>query len=196
MLIGIAIFLLFVIVLLAIPVTLTFQVSRQQVFRARMTLKWAFGLVRVRIPLSNKLPSSSQTEAASRNIHRATRHSTRSGSLFTLIRQRAFRRRILTFVSDLWHAVDKRNIHLRVRLGLGDPADTGQLWAVVGPVAAILANVKEARLEIEPEFMETVFELHSSGTIRLIPLQIITLVLVLLLSPSVWHGIRQMRNAV
>ena len=98
-------------------------------------------------------------------------------------------------MSDFWHAVRKRHVSLHIRIGLGDPADTGQLWAVVGPVAGVLATIQEASIEIEPEFFDTTFELDGSGNIRLIPLQMIYLIVALLLSPAVWQGISKMRTA-
>lgn len=84
---------------------------------------------------------------------------------------------------------------VRIRLGLGDPADTGQLWGLLGPVAALLSNLQGARLELEPEFMDAVFELEGSGTIRFVPLQLLVLVAALMLSPSIWQGVRFMRQA-
>lgn len=101
---------------------------------------------------------------------------------------------MLRFGADLWHALRKRDIKLHLRLGLGDPADTGQLWAVVGPLAAMLAGVKDVEVEIEPEFLDAVFELESRGTLRLIPLQILWLAVALLFSPGLWRGIRLMRS--
>jgi len=191
---GIALFLLLVIALLAIPVAVMFQVSRRQAFQGHITLKWAFGLVRVRIPLSEATHPSPDIVKRPRKISRPKRKRTNRATPFSLLKQRAFLRRILKFISDLWHAIQKRNVILHIRLGLGDPADTGQLWAIIGPIAGMLANVKEARLEIEPEFMDAVFELDGSGTIQLIPLQIIYLALALFLSPPVWRGIKQMRT--
>ncbi len=83
---------------------------------------------------------------------------------------------------------------MRIRIGLGDPADTGQLWSIVGPVAGILANSKEVVLEIEPEFFDATFELDGSGNIGIVPLQLIYLIFGVLLSPSVWQGVKQMRK--
>ena len=84
---------------------------------------------------------------------------------------------------------------MRLRIGLDDPADTGRLWALVGPVSGLLANIHEVSIEIEPEFFETIIELNSNGTIRVIPLQIIFLTAALLLSPPFWQGMQQMRKA-
>ncbi|MDH3421220.1 MAG: DUF2953 domain-containing protein, partial [Gammaproteobacteria bacterium] len=112
---------------------------------------------------------------------------------FAAIRSKAFRRRIIRFVSDLWHAIDKKNIGVRIRIGLGDPPDTGQLWAIVGPIAAALASAHEASIKVEPEFLGATLEMDSSGSIRLIPLRIIYLTIALLLSPTVWQGLSRMR---
>ncbi|MDH3560532.1 MAG: DUF2953 domain-containing protein, partial [Gammaproteobacteria bacterium] len=108
-------------------------------------------------------------------------------------RQKSFRRRVTRFIRDVWHAIHKRDVRLNVRIGLGDPADTGQLWAVVGPVAGILSTAREATVGIVPDFVEETFELDSRGNLRLIPLQMLYLAAGLLLSPSIWQGLKQMR---
>ncbi len=195
MLTGVMAFLMLLIALLAIPLTLTFQVSWQQVFQNDFKLQWAFGLVRVRIrSFQPKVPSLGDEELE-QGIRRFERLSGKKQNVFAVVRQKNIRRRIIRFIIDLWHAVHKKNVSLRVRVGLGDPADTGRLWAIFGPVAGILTNVKEASIKIEPEFFDTTFELDSSGSIRVIPLQMIYLTVALLLSPTVWQGIRQMRIA-
>ncbi|MDH3508770.1 MAG: DUF2953 domain-containing protein, partial [Gammaproteobacteria bacterium] len=98
------------------------------------------------------------------------------------------------FARDLWGAVRKQSILLRLRIGLGDPADTGRLWAIVGPVAGMLTAVRDATIEIEPEFFDPAFELDTSGSIRVVPLHIVYLVVSLMFSPSVWRGVKIMRS--
>ena len=100
---------------------------------------------------------------------------------------------MLRFLRDIWQSIRKQNLTLRVRIGLDDPADTGRLWAVVGPIAGMLTMVKDASIEIAPEFTDAVFELDSSGKIRVVPLQMIYLAFGLLLSPSFWRGLKQIR---
>lgn len=193
MLTGVVAFLL-LIVLLAIPITLTFQVSLRQAFQGHIKLQWLFGLVRVRLPLFQSKGLSLEGKELKQKISRFERPPRKKKDFFAVIRQKAFRRRINRFIRDFWRAVHKRNVSLRIRIGLGDPADTGQLWAIAGPVAGMLANVQEASIEIEPEFFDTTFELDGSGNIRLIPLQIIYLTVGLLLSPPVWQGLKQMKR--
>ncbi len=195
MLTGAVAFLLLLIALLAIPITLTFQVSWQQTLQGNIKLRWLFGLVRVALSSFNSNePSPASEKPAQKNI-RFERSPRKNSNLFAAIWQNTFRRRIIRFIGDVFHAVHKKDVRLYVRIGLGDPADTGRLWAIVGPVTGLLANIQEASIEIEPEFFDTTFELDSSGNIRLIPVQLIYLAVGLLLSPSVWRGMKQMRVA-
>ena len=100
---------------------------------------------------------------------------------------------MIRFFSDLWTAVRKTNVRLFIRLGLGDPADTGRLWAAVGPLNALLGGMQGVTIMMEPEFLESTFELDSSGTIHLVPLQLTYVALALLLSPAFWRGLILMR---
>jgi hypothetical protein len=194
MLSGIVVFLLVVIVLLAVPVTLTYRVTWQRSFQAEMTLQWLFGLVSVQLPSSSSGKTSSERKSVLQNKSEKSPAS-RKASPMAALRQKAFRQRLLKLIRDVWHAVHKQHVNLRVRVGLGDPADTGQLWAVVGPLSGMLATVQDASIEIEPEFVDSVFELDSSGNVRIIPLQLLYLAFGLLLSPTFWRGVAQMRNA-
>ena len=110
------------------------------------------------------------------------------------LRQKSFRQRILRFGRDIWRALRKRNLYLRIRVGLGDPAETGQLWALFGPLSGLLVNIEDASIALEPEFIDAVFELDSSGKISVIPLQLLYLVLGLLCSPPFWRGMQKMRQ--
>ena len=194
MLTAIAVLMLILIALLAIPLTLKYELSWRQAFRANIRLLWMFGLVRIRLsPTETGTPEAAPATTA-RKITNKQSSSGKSNPM-AAIRHKQFRQRIIRFLRDLWRAIHKQHVKLRIRIGLGDPADTGQLWAIAGPVSGILASVQDASIEIEPEFIDTVFEMDSSGNIRIIPLQIIYLTARLLLSPAIWQGINQMRKA-
>ena len=192
MLIGTAICLVSIAVLLAVPVTLSYQLSRRQALEATVKLRWMFGLVRLELPLTPRRPAASKRGSGTRR-KRQDEATGRGKNAIAVIRHHAFRKRLVRFLRDVWGAVHMQGLRLRVRIGLGDPADTGQLWAVMGPLSGILATIQSASIEIEPEFVDPVFELDSSGTIHLVPLRMIYLGLGLAASPSFWQGIRKMR---
>ena len=187
--------LLALIALLAVPVTFSYRLNWQRKFEGEVNLCWLFGLVRVRLapPRRRRLAAAKkQIEEADEAEAKPKRKKLRP---LAALRQEAFRRRLLRFVRDLWRAVRKRDLALRIRVGLGDPADTGQLWALLGPLSGLLANLENASVEIEAEFIDAVFEVDSHGNISVVPLQLIYLVLGLLCSPPFWRGMRRMRAA-
>lgn len=194
MLTGLVVVLLLLIALLAIPLTLTYRVSWPQGSSNDTRLLWAFGLVRVRIPSRQSRIAMAKSDEAEQHAVSVERSSNKKPNVLAALRRKAFRGRIKRFARDMWRAIQKENVILRLRVGLGDPADTGQLWAIFGPLAGAIAHVRELAIDIEPDFFDTTLELDSSGSIRVIPLQMIWLTLGLLLSPPVWRGLREMRR--
>jgi len=193
-LIGTVIFLSLIVILLAMPVTLTYQFSWKETPSADLRLNWAFGLVRADVSPDLAKPGPDKPEATRKKGARRGK-STGKKNFMAAIRQAPFRRRMLRFVTDLWRTIHKKNVQLLVRLGLGDPAETGQLWAVLGPLSGMLARLRDIRVTIEPDFLDATLEVDSSGTIRMIPLQVAVIVFGLLFSPSIWRGIMSMRRA-
>jgi hypothetical protein len=191
---AVAVFLLSLVALLAVPVTLEFEVSRRERLERNLRLRWIFGLVRVNVSSAEPKTAPRKHKPPKRKPKRAKRSTGGKGNVLRAIRDRRFRRRILRFARDLWRAFRKERLRLRLRIGLGDPADTGRLWAALGPVAGLAAVIREASIEIEPEFFDAVLEIDTSGSVTIVPLQLLLLSAGLMLSPSVWHGIKLMRT--
>jgi hypothetical protein len=195
MLTGALAFLLLIVALLAIPVTLVYQVNWHARWQGDVELQWLFGLLHVRIPVSPATTPTAAKQARPKPARRAKPKSKTKSNPLAALRQRSFRQRLMKFVRDLWQAIHKRDVSMQVQIGLDDPADTGRLWAILGPVSALLANSRNIQIDIQPDFADATLALDSSGNIRIIPVQIIALTLALLLSPPFWQGMRQMRQA-
>jgi hypothetical protein len=191
---GVVLFIAVLAALLAIPLTLTFQVSWQEVFRTDAELTWAFGLVRKRILPAELKNVTSKSEKPDRRPRRSWQSGYTKPNILSALRQKGFRRRITRLVGDVWHAVHKKDVKMRLRIGLGDPADTGQLWAVLGPISGMLGSVQDVSVKIEPEFIDETLELVGNGSIRIIPIQMIYLAAAFMLSPPIWRVIKQMRT--
>lgn len=174
--------------LLAIPVDLTFAVHRDaRRQESSGSLGWLFGLVRLH--LRKPKVGARETRGRSRGdlsprkrgaVHRAK----------AVLRVEGFAWRLLRFARDLLYCVRVRDLSLNVRLGLDDPADTGRLWAVVGPLAAALATPSFARVHIQPEFAAEALEIDGKGCLRVIPIQVLFLVFVFVLSPITLRALR------
>jgi len=192
MLTVMAMSLLLLIALLAIPVTLTFHASWQKSLQGNIQLQWAWGFVSARFPLVKSAGATEQEEKqTTNNIQQIPAN---KNNLLTALQHKKLRQRIIKFIRDFWHAIHKTNLKIQLRIGLDDPADTGQLWGFVGPVSGILSGIREANINIEPDFLDSTFELDGQGTIRFVPLKMLYLISALLLSPSVWQGVKQTRK--
>ena len=166
---GIAIALGLVLVLLAIPIDVGFNIEHIDKLHGHVNLHWFFGLARFRIAI----PASAETakpKGRPVTTKAAKRHKRRKGSagIFAVLKRPAFRRHLYRFIKRLSRAAHAHNLRLRLRIGLGDPADTGQLWALLGPVSAMAANLRQADVHIEPAFIEAAFEFQGQGEFRLI----------------------------
>ena len=196
-LLGIAILLVVLITLVAIPIDVAFNIDRVDKLQGQVNIRWLFGLVRFRIGLPGvpgKKPPKPEAKPAPAEKPKERENRAGLPNILGALKQSPFRRRVYRFIKDIFRAAHSRDLFIHLRIGLGDPADTGRLWAVLGPVAALAASVPGAEVRVLPEFMDPVFEFQSHGRFRLIPLQFLALVIGFALSPSsvrAWRSLHQ-----
>lgn len=198
-LLTIAILLALLIALLAIPLSISFSISRKQELQAHARFRWLFGLVKfsARVPRETKpikQENKPLTEKSRPKKSRSYKSRNNTHGVITLFKQSKFRRHIINYIKDMLRACHAQNLYLRLCIGLGDPADTGVLWAVMGPLSAMMNNLKSIQLEIEPEFIDSVVDFESHGHFRFIPLQFIALTIIFVLSPTTIQAWRRMRQ--
>jgi hypothetical protein len=190
--------LLLLLLLLAVPLELAFRFEGIEPLNGQVVLRWLFGLVRFRIavpgagkrrPAEGEEPPSAPQPAgkgAQRPPGRprgSERERKGRPNVLALLREAELRQRCVRLLSDVMSAAHLSELKLRVRLGLGDPADTGRLWAIVGPLGLLARRLRNADVRIEPAFMEPVLEFQAQGRSRLIPLQLLALAIGFVLSP-------------
>lgn len=191
--------------LLAVPVHIPFRAQGIEPIEVRLRVLWLFGLVRIPVRRPRRAepgkkqrreaapsPAPASPTAKPRARPRERRRSAQ-GAL-TALRDAALRRRVWRLVRDLLRAIRLQRAHLHARLGLGDPADTGRLWALLGPLQAMALRDHGTDLRIEPDFSDAVLQFDSAGRVRLIPLQILALALAFLLSPVTLRALWRWRR--
>ncbi|MGO9571489.1 MAG: DUF2953 domain-containing protein [Desulfomonilaceae bacterium] len=181
MLTGAAFSLAFLIALLAIPVDVNFSVQSHEVFRGRVMIAWMFGLVRLPTPPKTGKPSRpapSPKTPKGKSMYKGSR------SLVIMLRSEGFGLRLVRFAVDALSVMQVKILRLRVRLGLEDPADTGQIWGVVGPLTLILAGARGTDIEIEPDFERASLSVEGNAELRVIPIRVLVVVILFLGSPA------------
>lgn len=180
----VAVVLALALLVLAVPLEVTFRVRGVTPLRGQIAICWLFRLVRARIRLHGaRRARRTKARPAGRR---------RRFPLAALVRRRAFRCRAWRFLGDLTRALGVERLRVKLRLGFDDPADTGRLWALVGPLDAALQHLRAAQVHLEPEFGEAVFALRAHGRVCVVPLRLVGLVTAFVLSPAslrAWHAL-------
>ena len=194
-LVALAIVVGFLLLLLLLPVEVAFQIDASEGLRGQLKVRWLLGLVRLHKRFAGDRGRRRGPEGAPEPARKRGRARSRRGpaALLAALRESAFRQRVRRFAGDLLAAAHLRQFRLRARLGLGDPADTGCLWALVGPLSAWARTLRAADVRIDPDFADAVFEMQTEGRMRLIPLQLVLLAIGFVLSPpsiQAWRTLR------
>lgn len=189
---GVALCLLLLLLLFVLPLTVSFALLWDQGLSGHLGIGWANGFVHTRIPLGSD--NDSRDVADSKRKDKTISKRPNTISVKKLLHNKPFRKRILRYLQDIWEAIEKRDITLLMRIGLADPADTGVLWSLLGPLSAILSTTRNSQISLQPDFLDSSFALQGKGTIRIVPLKIIYLTVRLLLSPTVWSGVIRARK--
>lgn len=178
---------------LAAPVRVVFRIARSNEVEGQLSCHWLFGLVKLRVAIPGAATRSGRGRKPARKP-RAGAPSGGAGGVVAVLTRPAFRRHALRYVKRFLHAVHARDLYVRLHIGLGDPADTGRLWALLGPLAGIAGRLRTAEVRIEPDFLDPVLEIGGRGEMRLIPLQFIFLAVAFAMSPTTlraWRALRQ-----
>jgi len=168
--------------LLAVPVDVGFEVHRRERTESRVRIGWLWG--RVRFPVSDGGDKAPRTKRPKRRRARKPGRPSPGRRVIAMARSPHFPRRALRLVRDLSARVRFSTLECSARLGLDDPADTGRLWGLLGPVAALLALPRAARVELSPEFGGALFHLDARGEARVVPAAVLVTVLAFLLAPA------------
>lgn len=175
--------------LLAVPLEWTFNVRQEQGEReADSHIRWLFGLVRFRTSGSPEADAKAKPSKPKKPKTKRDRSSPLAAASVE-----GFVGRLLTLIRRLLSAVHIHHLNLNARLGLGDAADTGRLWGFIGPLSVLLNQPSVSRIYIEPEFYDEVFDVQTDGRIKVVPLQLVGLILGFLLSFNTLRAYRAMR---
>lgn len=180
----IAILFILLFVLLIVPISIAFKINSAKKTKGYVIFHWLFGVVRFRLGIPGIDIAFLRNKEKTRKKTKKSRKNDNFKVVIAMLRQSAFRLRAIRFIKSLLGAAHAHDLYFRLRIGLGDPADTGRLWGFLGPVAGVAANLRNAEVHIEPEFVDPALEVESHGAFRLIPIQFIALAVAFVLSPA------------
>lgn len=164
---GLAILFLFIL-WVPLDVGLHADIDRKPKFRLKFS--WLFGLVSRELTGKKEKPPEKIKAVKVRKKRRWAN----AGVFFKIIRIKGLLRHIKELITDILRCFRFRDIVAEFKIGLGDPADTGLLFAVLGPATAFLGSSHLHRISFEPSFVDdAVLQGYSHGTVRLRPIRLV-----------------------
>ena len=138
----------------------------------RMKLVWLFGLVSKQITKRKKKPEEEAKVAEGKRKPKKGKLKPRT--IFKILRTRGLLRQIKNLLRDILRCLKIRDLRVNFTVGLDDPADTGLLFALIGPAIFFLGSSRVHEISVQPSFEdEAVFEGYLHGAVSLVPIQLV-----------------------
>ncbi len=158
-----------IVLLLCVPLDIRLNVDVPG--KPMVRLAWLFGLVSKEITRRKKKPE--EKRPAVRRKPRARK--IRARAVFDILRTRGLLKQVSGLLKGILRCLKIKEFGANFRVGLDNPADTGLLFAFVGPATVFLSSAFPCEIRVQPSFDdEAVFEGYLHGTLRLRPIKVAT----------------------
>ncbi len=176
---------LFFVVLLSIPADFAFQFEREADCKSRLRVEWLFGLVGMDVRPKRK---PERPEKKEKKREKEKKRKTRVAA--ALVKNRNIVQKSLAFARDIFRLLKIRDFTLHLRIGFYDPADTGLLFAALGPFLVFTKSAFSSDIQIQPDFNQETLQYQCRGYIRVFPIQVVATTIPFILSPTVLRSIK------
>ena len=185
---GLAALLLF---LLCVPLELVFDLEVNGRPKFGLRLVWFFGLFSQEVKKGKKKPKEEKGEVAGR--HKPAGGKKKGGDIkpvFKILRTRGLLRQVIRFLRRVITSFRIKELSLNLRLGFDNPADTGLLFAVIGPAMPFVSSSRFHRVSLEPSFDGAVCQGRLHGVVGLQPIRLVPPITGLVFSPSTMRVVK------
>jgi hypothetical protein len=142
---------------------------------------------------STRIPERRRARAGKVRVH--NRKPTSWRKVRALLTSEEFLASLGRWLRRLVRQLGPTDVRMHLRLGTGDPGETGMLWAALAPLFALLGQATPVELELEPDFLDRAFALEARGRLRIVPLVLLVTALGYFLTPAPWRAVRHYRRA-
>ena len=176
--------LLFFLLLLAIPVDLVFCVEKEVAFKSRVRVGWMFGLI------AKDISGKKEPEKEKRKRKRKRKDKSNTKPLLAMFGAKGFLLKLLGLVRDILRLLNIRELEVNLRVGLDDPAETGLLFALVGPALVCAKSFSALDVQVEPDFEQENLQGYCKGDFRAFPIRFAGLIILFAFSPTTIRAIK------
>lgn len=177
------------VLLLAVPVSLTAHVERDEGWRLRWRLRWLFGLVYVRSRARGRERRRPERPPDADAPRSRARRRPGPATLVAAARTPGFAARVCRLLADLQRRIGVDGFYLRTEFGFDDPADTGIVFGVMTPWL-LAAHHKGYDVRVQPDFASPRFAGALGASVHLRPVAVVAVVSAFLCAPPTLRALR------
>lgn len=156
-------------VVLSVPLDLAFRLDVNDRTRFSVKLVWLFGLVGKELGRRKK---KAKPKKAKPKQAKEKKGSARKA--LKILRTKGLLRQIKILVTDVFNSLSIRQLRANFRIGLDNPADTGLLFAFIGPTFVFFNPPDRYSINIKPSFEdEAILEGYMQAVVRLLPIRLV-----------------------
>ena len=154
--------------------------------RPEIRIIWLFGLIKMELleersrgrdrPDEKITEQNTAAEEGQEEISRAEKKAETDGSgwgvqdILSIFQTKGLMKDLKRLLNGLVYAIRIRYLRGCIRIGLQDPADTGQAAGSLWSLAGWLQSLYPVEIEIEPSFSQEVLEGEGQGALRIWPI--------------------------
>ena len=160
-----------IILILCVPIDMSFRMEVYGRPKFKMRLVWLFGLVNKELGRKKREPDENEKVPEGRT--KRTKWRIKARTILQIIKTKDLIRHLGNLLRDIISRLKIKDLSANFRIGLDDPADTGILFATIGAATSLINSYGYHQIRVEPSFEdEIVFEGNLCGTIRMSPIQL------------------------
>lgn len=158
------------VLVLCVPLTITLHTRIYGRPELVLQISWFFGILNKELSGTRKEPGDKKKPSGGRRMAEWRR----LGTIYKILRIKGLLKQCRTLVWDVLASLSVSKLAIDLKLGLGNPADTGLLFAVLGPAIPFVKFPFPHEIRLQPAFSdEMVFQGFSQGKIRVLPIQLV-----------------------
>ncbi|MFC1932318.1 DUF2953 domain-containing protein [Chloroflexota bacterium] len=160
-----------IILVFCVPLDATFNIDTSEKLRFRLRIAWFFGLISKELHREKKKPEEKKKVAEEKQ---KKKRRIEFRTVLKILQTEGLLKQVKNLVKGVLGQLKIRDLVANFKVGLGNPAETGILFAIVGPATAFLSSLTSHEIRIQPAFGdEAILEGFSYGKVRLRPIQLI-----------------------
>ena len=165
---GLAVLILLV---FCIPLEMTFRMKAAGRPEFGVRVLWGFGLVRKEFTTKKKPPEKKSRADAK---PKSGKQEVRTDTMLQILRSKGILSQLRSLVINTLRCLKLKELNADIRIGLDDPADTGLLFALIGPAVVFVRSIRHHQIRVMPSFEdEAVLEGHAHASVSVQPIQLI-----------------------